>query len=174
MESITEEEINLNLSLLSPGVILSIFDQKKGPIPLIHDHSLELPKYKTRMPIAVDNFLLKISDQAYSSLGFEEHGDERRTGTIRLPKEKMIGFIHGISLKNRVARGGIENLTLVALTDVENTDFLLNYQEFLYREIDILIDALKNQKHISEIRKILAEIRKKSVLIMLAAQKLVD
>jgi len=172
MESITEEEMNLNLSLLSPGVILSIFDQKKGPIPLIYDHSLELPIYKTRMPIAIDNFLLKISDQAYSSLGFEEHGEERRTGTIRLSREKMIGFIHGISLENKAARGGVENLTLVALTDIENIDLLLNNQEFLYPEIDDLIEALKKQKHISEIRKILAKIRKKSVLIILAAKKI--
>ena len=124
------------------------------------------------MPIAIENFLLKISDQAYSSLGFEQHGDERRTGSIRLSKEKMVGFIHGITLENRMARGGVENLTFVALTDVENTDLLLNYQEYLYPEIDKLIDSLKQKKHISEIRVILQQIRKASVLIMLTAKRI--
>ena len=138
----------------------------------IWNHSLELPVYKARMPIAIENFLLKISDQAYSSLGFEDHGEERRTGTIRLSKEKMVGFIHGISLENPQARGGIENLTLTILTDIENTDLLLNYQEFLYSEIDKLVKALDQKKHISEIREILTEIRKLSVVIMLAAQKI--
>jgi hypothetical protein len=172
MEKITEEEINLKYSLLSPGVILSIFDQRKGPIPLLWDHSLELPVYKSRMPIEIDNFLLKISDQAYSSLGFEEHGDERRTGTMRLSKERMVGFIHGITLENKQARGGVENLTLVSLTNVENADLLLNYQEFLYPEIDSLINALEKKKHVSEINKNISEIRNKSVIIMLAAQKI--
>ena len=124
------------------------------------------------MPIAIENFLLKISDQAYSSLGFEEHGEERRTGSIRLPREKMVGFIHGITLENKTARGGVETLTLPILTDIENTDLLLNYQEFLYSDIDKLVNALKSQKHISIIREILTEVRKQSVIIMLAAQKI--
>ncbi|GAH60637.1 unnamed protein product, partial [marine sediment metagenome] len=112
MKKITDEEIVLNYSILSPGIMLSIFDQRKGPIPLVTDHSLSVGRYMGRIQIGIENFLLKIADQAYSSLGFEEHTDERRVGSIVLPSEKMIGFLQGIQLKNPQARGGFENLSL--------------------------------------------------------------
>ncbi|MHA1201943.1 MAG: hypothetical protein ACTSQ4_05410 [Candidatus Heimdallarchaeaceae archaeon] len=79
MKKITDEEIVLNYSILSPGIMLSIFDQRKGPIPLVTDHSLSVGRYLGRMQIGIENFLLKIADQAYSSLGFEEHTDDFST-----------------------------------------------------------------------------------------------
>jgi len=172
MEKITDEELALNFSIMSPGVVLSIFDQQKGPVPLVMDHSLEIGRYVGRMRIGVENFLLKIADQAYSSLGFEEHDMGRRVGSIILPGEKMVGWVHGIQLPQEVARGGFENLSLIVLADSEYGTLLLNYQDFLYDDVDELIKALKSKKELEQVKVMIEEIRKKSVVIMLTAQKL--
>ncbi|MCK4844589.1 MAG: hypothetical protein KAS95_02845, partial [Candidatus Heimdallarchaeota archaeon] len=171
MKNITDEEIALKYSILSPGIVLSIFDQRKGPISLVLDHSLDMDRYLGRMQIGIENFLLKIADQAYSSLGFEEHTDERRVGSIVLPSEKMIGFLQGVQLKNPQARGGFENLSLIVLADREYGNLLLNYQEYLYPKIDELVVALKEKKSLIEVEEIMIEIRKTSVIIILAAQQ---
>jgi hypothetical protein len=171
LEKVTEVDISENMTKMSPGVILSIFDQTKGPIPLIQNQSFDNEKYIRRMRIGVENFLLKISDQAYSSLGFEEHDQRRRIGSINLPNEDMIGFIHGIQLENKAVRGGFENLSLIVLADIEFGGFLLANQEFMFPEIDELIFALRAKKQLDEIEEYLAEIRKKSVIIMITASK---
>ncbi len=171
MEKITDEEIALNYSIMSPGVVLTIFDQRKGPIPLVADHSLTIGRYIGRMTIGVENFMLKIADQAYSSLGFEEHDAGRRVGSIVLPTEKMIGFVHGVQLPNKMARGGFENLSLIVLADSEYGNLLLNYQEHIYEEVDSLIKLLKDKKPLKEVEIKLESIRKLSVVIMLSAQK---
>ncbi len=171
MKKITDEEIVLNYSILSPGIMLSIFDQRKGPIPLVTDHSLSVGRYLGRMQIGIENFLLKIADQAYSSLGFEEHTNERRVGSIVLPSEKMIGFLQGIQLKNPQSRGGFENLSLIVLADREYGNLLLNYQEYLYPKIDELEVALKGKDTLKKVEELMKEIRKISVIIVLAAQK---
>lgn len=171
MEKVSEEDIEKNMEKLSPGVVLSIFDQKKGPIPLVGNHSLESSLYKPRMRIGYENFLLKISDQAYSSLGFEEHDERRRIGSINLPNEDMIGFIHGVQLPNPAMRGGFENLTLIVLADKEAGGLLLANQEFMLLEIDELIVALRGRAPLSVVEEHLQKIRKRSVIIMLAAQK---
>ncbi|NPD87486.1 MAG: hypothetical protein HGN29_02100 [Asgard group archaeon] len=172
LEEITDEEVEENYSIISPGAVLSIFDQKKGPVPLVMDHSLKFEKYSIRLRMGIENFLLKISDQAYSSLGFEEHDVGRRVGSIVLPGEKMIGWVHGIQLPNEAARGGFENLSLIVLADTDFGTYLLNYQEYIYDEADLLNSALKSKKELTEINEILIKIRKKSVQIMLAAQKM--
>ncbi|NHJ48537.1 MAG: hypothetical protein FK733_12200 [Asgard group archaeon] len=171
MEKVTAEDISENMVKMSPGVILSIFDQTKGPIPLLQNDSFDNEKYSIRMRIGTENFLLKISDQAYSSLGFEEHDERRRIGSINLPNEDMVGFIHGVQLPNKAMRGGFENLSLIVLADVEYGGFLLANQEFLFPEIDLLIDSLRDKQPLSEVEVILAEIRKRSVIIMIAASK---
>ncbi|MBY8994091.1 MAG: hypothetical protein KGD59_06030, partial [Candidatus Heimdallarchaeota archaeon] len=171
MEKVSEEDIEKNMEKISPGVILSIFDQKKGPIPLIGNHSLESSFYKPRMRIGYENFLLKISDQAYSSLGFEEHDDRRRIGSLNLPNEDMIGFIHGVQLPNPAMRGGFENLTLIVLADKEEGGLMLANQEFMFIEIDELITSLQGRAPLGAIEEHLKTIRRRSVIIMLAAQK---
>jgi hypothetical protein len=172
LANITDEEILEKFHIMSPGIILTIFDQRKGPIPLVGDNSLDTMRYIGRMTIGVENFLLKIADQAYSSLGFEEHDAGRRVGSIILPSEKMIGFVHGIQLSNKMARGGFENLSLIVLADSEYGNLLLNYQEHMYEEIDGLANLLKSKKPLKEIENEIKSLRVLSVKIMLAAQKI--
>jgi hypothetical protein len=121
------------------------------------------------MSIGIDNFLLRICDQAYSSLGFEEHHTRRRIGSIILPKERMVGLIHGIQLPNPVARGGFENLSLIILVNEESDKMLLGNQTYLYDEIDELIKLLKEKRPLVEINNQLAILRIKTVRIVLAA-----
>lgn len=171
LEKVEEEEILENLERISPGVVLSLFDQTKGPIPLVSNHSLNSALYQPRMRIGTENFLLKIADQAYSSLGFEEHDERRRIGSINLPNEDMIGFIHGVQLENKAARGGFENLSLIILAEAEIGKLLLANQEFLFNEIDELIISLKAKESLTKIEEHLDKIRKRSVQIMITAEK---
>ncbi|MHA1223873.1 MAG: hypothetical protein ACTSP3_11635 [Candidatus Heimdallarchaeaceae archaeon] len=83
----------------------------------------------------------------------------------------MIGFIHGIQLPNPAARGGFENLSLIVLADSEYGKLLLSYQEYLFSPIDELTKNLKEKKPLSEIEENIANIRKISVQIILAAQQ---
>ena len=168
MENVEEDEITMRLTEINPGVVLNIFDQQKGAIPLVGEHNLE-GIYRPRLTIGVDNFLLKVADQAYSSLGFEEHHERRRIGSIILPSEGMVGFIHGVQLPSDVARGGHENLTLIILVNEEHDNSLLGNQVYLYDEIDILIEYLKKKKPLVEIRDQIITIRKKAIRIVLAS-----
>ena len=41
LDKIDSQNLIMRLNEVSPGIVLSIFDQKKGPIPLLSDHSLD-------------------------------------------------------------------------------------------------------------------------------------
>ena len=168
---ITESEIMDKLATINPGVILNIFDQRRGAVPLVSNHDLD-SRYSNRFAIGMENFLLKIADQAYSSLGFEEQHDRRRIGSIILPREGMVGFIHGIQLPNADARGGFENLALVVLVNEKDDNALLGNQVYLYDDVDTLTNMLKERRSLEEINEQLLVIRKKAVRIVLAALRL--
>ncbi len=170
LEEITEEDIKQNIVQLIPGVILSIFDQRKGPTPLLGDYSFESDQFARRMAIGVDNFLLKICDQAYSSLGFEEFDEKRRTGSIRLPNEDMIGYIHGLQLRNKAARGGYENLSLIVVTEEQHGTLLIGKEKYLHQDIDELSKMLQEKKSLAEINSKISVIRQKATQLILAAQ----
>ncbi|MCG3220223.1 MAG: hypothetical protein H7641_02485, partial [Candidatus Heimdallarchaeota archaeon] len=168
MSEVEDEEIFAKLVEISPGVFINIFDQTKGAIPIVTDHNLD-GIYLRRLAIGVDNFLLKIADQAYSSLGFEDHHDRRRIGSILLPNEGMVGLIHGIQLPNVAARGGFENLTLIVLVNEAHDTGLLGNQVYLFDEIDELILQLKERKPLEIIKEQLRVIRNKTTRIVLAS-----
>ena len=71
MKKIEEQDIMMKLNELCPGVILSIFDQRRGAVPIISEHSLSFDT-SGRVSLEAENFILKICDQSFSSLGFEE------------------------------------------------------------------------------------------------------
>ncbi|NPD89585.1 MAG: Ig-like domain-containing protein, partial [Asgard group archaeon] len=167
LDKIPEQDITMRLTELCQGVVLSIFDQKRGAIPLVVEHSLQYD-YSNRLALEVENFVLQVGDHAFSSLGFEKTIKGRRIGSITLPNESMLGFIHGIQLENKMARGGYENLVLTVLTDLEFGTLLLAYQEFLYNEIDELISKLEKKKPLHEVREQLETIRKQTTKIILA------
>ncbi len=171
MSKISEEDIIIKLTEFCPGAILSIFDQRQGAVPIISDHSLSF-EHSGRIALETDNFILKVSDQAFSSLGFEETIQGRRLGSLTLPNESMLGFIHGIQLKDKSARGGLENLVITVLTDLEFGTTLLSYQEFLHPLIDDLQTLLEKKKSLKEIEEQIRLIRHQTVRIILAGYEL--
>ena len=84
----------------------------------------------------------------------------------------MVAFVHGVQLENKMARGGFENLSLIVLADSEFGNLLLNYQEYLYGLVDDLGSALKSKKNLKVVEDFIVDIRKQSVIIMLAAQEM--
>ncbi|MHA1446222.1 MAG: hypothetical protein ACTSSN_06000, partial [Candidatus Heimdallarchaeaceae archaeon] len=171
LSRIQDQDVIMKLTELCPGGLLTIFDQRRGAVPIITEHSLSYD-YGSRMTLEVDNFILKVGDQAFSALGFEEAIKGRRLGSITLPNESMLGYIHGIQLKNEKARGGLENLVITVLTDLEFGTLLLAYQEFLHPDIDKLKSMLVDKRSLSEIKEQVHQIRKQATKIILAAQQL--
>ena len=167
---IQDQEVMMKLTELCPGVILTIFDQRRGAVPIIIEHSLNFD-YSSRMTLEVDNFVLKIGDQAFSALGFEESIQGRRFGSLTLPNESMLGYIHGIQIKNEKARGGLENLVITVLTDLEFGTLLLANQEFMHSDIDKLKSMLEKEKPLEEIKEQISQIRTQATKIILAAQE---
>ncbi len=166
LEKIEEQEVTMKLNELCPGVILCIFDQKRGAMPLVSEHSLSYD-FSGRTELNVENLMVKISDQSFSSLGFEDHFEGRRLGSITLPPESLFGFIHGLQVENINARGGVENLTLIILTDLEYGSKLLNYSEHLYNQIDQLLLLLKMKSPLKEVREKMNLIRRDATKIIL-------
>ena len=171
LSRIQDQDVIMKLTELCPGGLLTIFDQRRGAVPLITEHSLSYD-YGSRMTLEVDNFILKVGDQAFSALGFEEAIKGRRLGSITLPNESMLGYIHGIQLKSEKARGGLENLVVTVLTDLEFGTLLLAYQEFLHPDIDKLKSMLVDKRPLTEIKEQVHQIRKQATKIILAAQEL--
>ncbi len=168
LEKVPPQDLIMRLNEVCPGVILSIFDQNKGPIPLISDHSFDYD-YGGMLAVGTKNFLLKICDQSYSTLGFEDVHQGRKISAINLPNEGLVGFVHAIQIENKTARGGFENLSIIMLTQADFGNFLLSYNEFIYDEIDELISRLKSQNPLPEIKEQIFEIRQRTAQVILAA-----
>ena len=168
LSKVSSQDLIMRLNELCPGVILSIFDQKKGPIPLISEHSFDYD-YGGRIAVGTDNFLLKICDQTYSTLGFEDVHQGRKTSALNLPNEGLVGFVHAIQLENAKARGGFENLSVIIITQSDYGNYLLTFSEYFYNEIDGIISHLKSKKPLTDIKEQLLNIRQRAVQVILAA-----
>ena len=83
----------------------------------------------------------------------------------------MLGYIHGIQIKNEKARGGLENLVISVLTDLEFGTLLLANQEFMHSDIDKLKSMLEKEKPLEEIKEQISQIRTQATKIILAAQE---
>lgn len=167
LDKVSTNDLVLKINEICPGVILSIFDQRKGPVPLISDHSFDYD-YGGRLSVGTENFLLKICDQAYSTLGFEDVHQGRKTSAVNLPNEGLVGFVHAIQLENKDSRGGLENLSVILLTQADYGNCLLAYSDFIYDHIDDLVSKLNSKKGLEEIRSQIEEIRLRTTQVILA------
>ncbi|MHA1200230.1 MAG: hypothetical protein ACTSQF_12965 [Candidatus Heimdallarchaeaceae archaeon] len=170
LEKITEEEITEKLIQINPGVILVFFDQRKGPTPMIQDQDIG-EHYRDRLSFGVENFVIKICDQAISSLGFEDKDEGRRRGTILLPSERMIGAIYGFLIKSETARGGYENLSLIILIDEKYDEVFATNHTYIYDSVDQLEHNLSQRRPLVEVRQSLTSIRRQVTKIVLAGLK---
>jgi hypothetical protein len=168
LDSVETQDLMMRLNEICPGVVLSIFEQRKGPIPLISDHSFDYD-YGGIFTVGTENFLLKICDQSYSALGFEDVHQGRKISAINLPNEGLIGFVHAIQIEKETARGGFENLSIIMLTQADFGNYLLSFSEYIYGEIDELISRLKSENPLAEVKEQIYAIRQRTAQVILAA-----
>jgi hypothetical protein len=141
---IPEVEVMSALDSHTTGVVISFFDQRHGPIPII-----VLPE------ILKDNFskLVDLSDRSFSGTGFSDDF------TIEIPssydfvvaqglRTSVLSF--GYSLERPNARGGQENITCNILIHKEVFPLVNQFQEEIQREvhnIHVIMDKEPSNKN---------------------------
>ncbi|MHA2247743.1 MAG: hypothetical protein ACXADY_22540, partial [Candidatus Hodarchaeales archaeon] len=148
-------EVMATLDSHTTGVVISFFDQRHGPIPII-----VVPE------ILKDNFskLVDLSDRSFSGTGFSDDF------TIEIPssydfvvaqglRTSVISF--GYSLKRPDARGGQENITCNILIHKDLFPLVNQFLNEIQREVhNIHITMDKEPSNKDKIRKEVLELRK--------------
>ncbi|MHA2216427.1 MAG: InlB B-repeat-containing protein [Candidatus Hodarchaeales archaeon] len=132
MVDMQESEVADSVDLHTIGVVISFFDQRHGPIPIIVEPE-----------ILRDNFtkLVELSDRSFSGTGFSDDFDVEITSSYDFVltqgiRTKVMSF--GYSLDVPEARGGQENITANILI---NSDLFPLVNQFL-NEIQIEIHEI--------------------------------
>jgi hypothetical protein len=160
ISKITEDEVSVVLDSHTIGVVVSFFDQRHGPIPII------------MFPIILrDNFnkLVDLSDRSFSGTGFSEDFVSEIPSSYDFVltqglRTSVMSF--GYALERPESRGGQENLTLnilihKGLFKLVN-QFLDEIQEKVH-QIHLLMDKSSEEKEqisaaVSGIRKFVSRI----------------
>jgi hypothetical protein len=155
IEKISEPEIMEALDEHTIGIIVSFFDQRHGPIPIII-----IPE------ILKDNFtkLVELSDRSFSGTGFSDDF------TVEIPSNYDFVLSHevrtsvmsfGFALERPDARGGQENLTLNILIHSDLFPLIQSFQKEIQRRVHklhVLMDKESSDK--DNIRKLVFKLRK--------------
>ncbi|MHA2330301.1 MAG: hypothetical protein ACXACR_17410, partial [Candidatus Hodarchaeales archaeon] len=143
LSEVNDIEINNSLDDHTIGVVVSFFDQRHGPIPIIVEPE-----------ILRDNFskLVELSDRSFSSTGFCDNFNAEITSSYDFvlaqgTRSKILSF--GFALERPNARGGQENLTANILVHQE-----------LFPLVNQFLLNIKQQTHI--IHKLMNDDRKKA------------
>jgi hypothetical protein len=146
---VTDTEVMASLDAHTIGVVISFFDQRHGPIPIII-----VPE------ILKDNFnkLVDLSDRSFSGTGFADDYN------IEIPSSYDFVLSHGIrtsvmsfgfALERPESRGGQENLTCNIII---HQDVFPLVQSFQVHTIHVKMDKEPSEK--DKIRKEVFELRK--------------
>jgi hypothetical protein len=113
MSDVSDTEIRDTMDLHTIGVVISFFDQRHGPIPIIVEPEM-----------LRDNFtkLVELSDRSFSGTGFSDDFDSEITSSYDFVltqgvRTKVMSF--GYALDVPEARGGQENITANILVHTE-------------------------------------------------------
>ncbi len=106
VENITNQEIIRNMDFHTIGIIISFFDQKHGPIPIVIEPD-----------ILKDNFseLISLSDKSFSSCGFMDDSGKERTASFDFvfgQNSEVRVLSYAFALDRPKARSGKEHITL--------------------------------------------------------------
>lgn len=147
LDDIPKEEIIQSLDEHTLGVIVSFFDQRHGPIPIITDP-----------PILKDNFnkLVELSDLSFSACRFADKGnyvDELPSSFDFIIGEglRTTSVSFGFALERPQARGGAENLTINILVHKKHSNLITQFIDQLMliaHEAHILMDKEPEKKDI--------------------------
>ncbi|MHA1543455.1 MAG: hypothetical protein ACTSQH_10830, partial [Candidatus Hodarchaeales archaeon] len=167
LSKISEADISSNLEETSMGIIVSFFDQRQGPIPII-----VLPD------ILKDNFpkLIDISDRSFNNCGFATNFDREIVSSFEVDITDTL-FVHsmsfGFALNRPDSRGAKENITLNLLLHKDSFPILNHFQSDIHARVHMihkLMDEQSDKK--DEIRKRIFDLRRFSASIVLAYQEI--
>jgi hypothetical protein len=167
IKDIDNDEVRTSLDLHTLGIVLSYFDQKEGPVPIII-----LPE------LLRDNYykLVELSDRSFSSAGFTEDFDVELPANydFELGRGLRIGVMsYAFSLINPSARGGKENLTINILLNKDVAPLIYQFQDEIQEKVHEAHMFMKTE--LDERKKIaqqIIEIRKFITYIVLAYKTL--
>jgi hypothetical protein len=167
LSKVTEAEVMSVVDSHTLGTIVSFFDQRHGPIPIII-----IPE------ILKDNFtkLVELSDRSFSGTGFSEDF------TVEIPSNYDFMLSHGVrtsvmsfgfALERPEARGGKENLTLNILIHQEVFPLVQSFQKEIKRKVHAIhVRMDKNPSEKDKIRKGVFELRKYISSIVLSYERI--
>jgi hypothetical protein len=163
ISQISEEEVNESLDEHTLGMVISFFDQRHGPIPII-----VIPE------ILKDNFnkLVELSDRSFSGTGFSDNYE------IEIPSSYDFVLDHGIrtsvlsfgfALEKPEARGGQENLTLNVLVQQDMFPLVQSFQKSVHYKVhEIHMSMAEDNTEKTSIRRALFDLRKYVSYIILS------
>jgi hypothetical protein len=160
ISDITDAEVLASLDSHTIGVVVSFFDQRHGPIPIII-----IPE------ILKDNFskLVDLSDRSFSGTGFSDDFD------VEIPSSYDFVLAHGIrtsvisfgfALERPESRGGQENLTANIIIHQDLFPLVQSFQKEIQRKVHSLHKMMdkdpsekdKIRKHVFGLRKFVSNI----------------
>jgi hypothetical protein len=163
ISQISETEVNETLDEHTLGMVISFFDQRHGPIPII-----VVPE------ILKDNFnkLVELSDRSFSGTGFSDNYE------IEIPSSYDFVLDHGIrtsvlsfgyALEKPEARGGQENLTLNVLVHQDMFPLVQAFQKTVQQKVhEIHMKMAEDNTEKASIRRALFDLRKYVSYIILS------
>ncbi|MCK4847688.1 MAG: hypothetical protein KAT16_01545, partial [Candidatus Heimdallarchaeota archaeon] len=126
---IVDEQIFENIDRHTLGIVVSFFDQRHGPVPIII-----IPE------MLKDNFdkLVALSDRSFSGTGFSEDFESEIPSSYDfvLGQSLRISVMSfGFALDRSEARGGKENLTMNILLQKEVFKLVSQFQDEIHKKV---------------------------------------
>jgi hypothetical protein len=132
MSNVSDTEISDAMDLHTIGVVISFFDQRHGPIPIIVEPEM-----------LRDNFtkLVELSDRSFSGTGFSDDFNSEITSSYDFVltqgvRTKVMSF--GYALDVPEARGGQENITANILVHTELFPLVNQFLDEVQAEIHLI------------------------------------
>ncbi|MFQ5981005.1 MAG: hypothetical protein ACE5OZ_22930 [Candidatus Heimdallarchaeota archaeon] len=167
MSKIGEDEIDRALDLHTLGIVVSFFDQRHGPLPIII-----VPE------ILRDNFdkLVELSDHSFSTCQFLDDFEEEKYATFdfvlaRGLRVNSISF--AFALDRPQARGGAENITVNILVQPEVFPLVNQFVDYFAQNIhEMHVTMDKEPSKQNKLLAQVAEVRKQISYIILSYEQL--
>jgi hypothetical protein len=154
MAIITPEEVKSVMDSHTLGIVISFFDQRHGPIPIILVPDL-----------LRDNFdkMVELSDQSFSTCQFMENFTEESMATFAFglgPGLRINCISYGYALNRPEARGGAENITLNLVVQPSVFPLIEQFKDYFGQAVhDIHLQMNKASSDQREISKMAEALR---------------
>ncbi|MFQ5981006.1 MAG: DUF2341 domain-containing protein [Candidatus Heimdallarchaeota archaeon] len=167
MEVFGEDEVKAALAHHTLGVVVSFFDQRHGPIPIV-----------ITPEILRDNFdkLVELSDQSFSTCQFMDNFEEEKFAVFDFLLAQGIrinSISFAFALDRPTARGGAENMTLNILVQPDVFPLVNQFVDYFSQkvhEIHQLMDKAPSER--DKILEKILELRKEISYVVLSYEEL--